>query len=150
MKKDLAFRQVKINYQRQEGAGGDNCAPDSQTKSTSTSYAILVTPTTGCDDNTALIAGLTAGVLHFSFSAPELSVFVFLLLLLLIFLYRREIKNQAPLLCCFPIAGLGGAAAVLVVLAVVSAIAWTWWQGKKRVNMHNSVNFGHADADDAL
>lgn len=140
MKKDLAFRQVKINYQRQEGAGGDNCAPDSQTKSTSTSYAILVTPTTGCDDNTALIAGLTAGVLHFSFSA-----------LSFLSLFYSCIKNQTPLLCCFPIiAGLGGAAAVLVVLAVVSAIAWTWWQGKKRVNMHNSVNFGHADADDAL
>lgn len=56
----LAFREVQINYRRQEAG---QCDPESETRSTSTSYAVLVTPSTSCgDDTAALIAGLTAGL----------------------------------------------------------------------------------------
>lgn len=103
LKEDLAFRQVKINYQRQEEVGGDNCEPDSQTKSTSTSYTILITPITGCDDNTALIAGLTTGAPLFP--VPYLFVFKLLICFILSCLTKHLNHQRSRCGSC----GAGGA-----------------------------------------
>lgn len=83
-----AFRQIKINYQQE-----NECPPTSDSEGSGTSFAVLIKPTSGCggSDDTALIAGLTAGLVG---GAIFVVVLVIVAGLAFAYLKRQRRKNQ--------------------------------------------------------